>query len=270
MADLDDFFKKKDKKKKEKKFAKANTDVLAKNLEQMAVKEEKAMEKEMSEMNNDDPNTPLNQQLTWQAQQFKLNSKDETDDDEWDDYRENKKDYTGLKIENLTVELPKEEEEDETEVNEDGEVVKKRPDASGPWNKQGESGTSHQNSLEEREPEPKQERESVELLAQSNVVGGSYVPPHMRGQQSQAQPQEQRRPLPRGRVMKAPDISSEVYFPSLGQSEDSAPKGAWGKKLVKDEGAFEEVKGGDKQGSYRSSEGPKLTLGNKFDVLGAE
>jgi len=65
MADLDGFFKKKDKKKKgEKKFAKANTDVLAKNLEQMAVKEEKQMEKEISEMNNDSPNTPLNQQLT--------------------------------------------------------------------------------------------------------------------------------------------------------------------------------------------------------------
>merc|ERR1712037_406356 len=92
------------------KFAKANTDVLAKNLEQMAVKEEKAMEKEISEMNNDSPNTPLNQQ----------------DDDEWDDYRENKKGYTGLKIENLTQEQPKEEEEEETEVNEDGEVVAKR------------------------------------------------------------------------------------------------------------------------------------------------
>ena len=38
------------------------------------------------------------------------------DDDEWDDYRENKKDYTGLKIENLTQEQPKEEEEEETEV----------------------------------------------------------------------------------------------------------------------------------------------------------
>merc|ERR550519_420022 len=61
-------------------------------------------------MNNDSPNTPLNQQ----------------DDDEWDDYRENKKDYTGLKIENLTQELPKEEEEEETEVNEDGEVVVRR------------------------------------------------------------------------------------------------------------------------------------------------
>ena len=40
------------------------------------------------------------------------------DDDEWDDYRENKKDYTGLKIENLTQEQPKEEEEEETEVAE--------------------------------------------------------------------------------------------------------------------------------------------------------
>ena len=29
------------------------------------------------------------------------------DDDEWDDYRENKKDYTGLKIENLTVQETK-------------------------------------------------------------------------------------------------------------------------------------------------------------------
>ena len=38
------------------------------------------------------------------------------DDDEWDDYRENKKDYTGLKIENLSAEQPKEEEEEETEV----------------------------------------------------------------------------------------------------------------------------------------------------------
>jgi len=275
MADLDDFFKKKDKKKKgEKKFAKANTDVLAKNLEQMAVKEEKAMEKEISEMNNDSPNTPLNQQLAWQAQQFKLNSKDETDDDEWDDYRENKKDYTGLKIENLTQEEPKEEEEEETEVNEDGEVVTKRKEGKdGPWNKLGDA-PSNQGSMEEREEMPEQKREAVELLASSNVVGGSYVPPHMRGQAgaaAAAAATEVRRPQPRGRVMKAPDISSEVYFPSLGNSEDTAPKGAWGKNPTRGgEGAFEEVKGGDKQASVRSTESKALTLGNKFDVLGAE
>ena len=39
---------------------------------------------------------------------------------EWDDYRENKKDYTGLKIETLNIEdkEEEEEEEEETEVNE--------------------------------------------------------------------------------------------------------------------------------------------------------
>merc|ERR1712181_168959 len=215
---------------------------------------EKQMEKEISEMNNDSPNTPLNQQ----------------DDDEWDDYRENKKDYTGLKIENLSAEQPKEE---ETEVNEDGETVVKRKDGKdGPWNKLGDT-PSNQGSMEEREEIPEQKREAVELLASSNVVGGSYVPPHMRGQAgaaAAAAATEVRRPQPRGRVMKAPDISSEVYFPSLGNSEDTAPKGAWGKPGRVGEGAFEEVKGGDKQASVRSTESKALTLGNKFDVLGAE
>ena len=38
---------------------------------------------------------------------------------EWDDYRENKKDYSGLKIENLKIEEQiSEDEEEETEINE--------------------------------------------------------------------------------------------------------------------------------------------------------
>ena len=46
MADLDDFFAKKDKKKKTKKgFSKANTDVLAKNLEENDRKEQQEEEK---------------------------------------------------------------------------------------------------------------------------------------------------------------------------------------------------------------------------------
>ena len=67
------------------------------------------------------------------------------DDEEWDDYRENKKDFTGLKIDNLTAEQPKEEEEEETEVNEDGEtVVKKREGKDGPWSKLAGEGGGHQ------------------------------------------------------------------------------------------------------------------------------
>merc|ERR1712228_45683 len=151
------------------------------------------------------------------------------DDDEWDDYRENKKDYTGLKIENLVIEEPVKVEEEETEINEDGEIVKMKKDESGPWNKKDDG----------------------------------------KGSVDQQDPPEPRRTAPR-RMKAAPDINSEVYFPSLSSAaEDSAPKGAWGKKLVKDGGAFEEVKGEGKsqQSQHRGNDGPKLTLGNKFDAL---
>jgi len=46
--------------------------------------------------------------------------------------------------------------------------------------------------------------------------------------------------------------------------------GGWIPHLrVKDEGAFEEVKGEGKTQTtqHRGTEGPKLTLGNKFDAL---
>lgn len=252
MADLDDFFAKKDKKKKggPKKFSKANTDVIAKNLEESAKKEQKAQDKEVSELGNENnPNTPLNQQ----------------DDDEWDDYRENKKDYTGLKIENLTVEEPAKEEEEETEII-DGEVVKVKRDEAGPWNKQeGEGGKDQENRPEENLV--------VATVGQgmSNVAGGKYVPPSMRnaggGAGGGTGREELRKTAPR-RMRAAPDISSEVYFPSLSSAaDDTAPKGAWGRKLVKEEGAFEEVRQSSQGQQHRNTDAPKLTLGNKFDAL---
>ena len=58
MADFDDFFAKKDKKKKgTKKFSKANTDVIAKNLEETAIKEQQAQDKEITNMGEDAMNT---------------------------------------------------------------------------------------------------------------------------------------------------------------------------------------------------------------------
>jgi len=139
MADLDDFFAKKDKKKKgTKKFSKANTDVIAKNLEESAIKEQKQQDKDVANMGEDKNPEKINQQ----------------DDDEWDDYRENKKDYTGLKIENLVIEEPVKVEEDETEINEDGEVVKVKKDESGPWNKK--DGENRGSMEESPEPETKQ------------------------------------------------------------------------------------------------------------------
>jgi len=250
MADLDDFFAKKDKKKKgTKKFSKANTDVIAKNLEETAIKEQKQQDKEITNIGDDAENV---------AQQ---------DDEEWDDYRENKKDYSGLKIETLVIEdVGAKQEEEETEVNENGEIVKK--EESGPWNKKEAERT---NSGEMKEDSPVAETTVMPGTGEPmpGVVGGTYVPPGRRGGAGAgdtAQPAPQQRPR---RMKAAPDISSSINFPSLSSAaEDTAPKGAWGKKLVKEEGTFEEVRreGGSSQ-SQRSTEGPKLTLGNKFDAL---
>lgn len=215
MADLDDFFAKKDKKKKgTKKFSKANTEVIAKNLEETAIREQRQQDKEL---NMGEDKNPENH--------------NEQDDDEWDDYRENKKDYTGLKIENLVIEEPSKVEEEATEINEDGEIVKVKKDESGPWNKKDEQ---NKGSNENEQPEAEVKQVNNIIVEQPNVVGGSYVPPHMRGGGGVSVTErnvEPRRTVAR-RTKVAPDINSEVYFPSLSSAaEDSAPKGAWGKKL---------------------------------------
>lgn len=255
MGDIDDFFAKKDKKKKgTKKFSKANTDVIAKNLEESAIKEQMQQDKEITNI-GDDSNTerPSHQ-----------------DDDEWDDYRENKKDYTGLKIENLVIEDPvaKAEEED-PEVNENGEVVKK--EESGPWNKKDAERTNSNEGADS----PTVETKPLPAVSEPpNVVGGTYVPPGRRGGDpaSNLAPMRMSETSQRPRKMKAaPDLASTINFPSLSSAaEDNAPKGAWGKKLVRDEGGdFEEVRrdGSATQAHHRNNDAPKLTLGNKFDAL---
>lgn len=250
MADLDDFFAKKDKKKKgTKKFSQANTDVIAKNLEESAIKEQLQQDKDITNIGDDMNPETVNQQ----------------DDDEWDDYRENKKDYTGLKIETLVIEDPeKAVVEEDTEVNENGEVVKKK-DEAGPWNKKdGERS----NSSEVESPVVESKPLPGAAIEQPNVVGGAYVPPAMRGGGGSAQPSALEARKPPRRMKAAPDISSAINFPSLSAAaEDTAPKGAWGKKLVRDDAAFEEVRGDYSKNQHRSTDGPKLTLGNKFDAL---
>jgi len=255
MADLDDFFAKKDKKKKgTKKFSKANTDVIAKNLEETAKKELKAQEK-------------LEPLATSAALNEENKTETKVEDDEWEVYREDKKDYTGLKIETLKVEEEPEEEEAEEQMNEDGEMVTVKKEESGPWNKKAgtNNNTEEKAQQEEKTPEP-------DHTAPAPAPARGYVPPHLRGGNVAADPSPgmgPRRPM-KGRNRAAPDINSEVYFPSLSSTaDDCAPKGAWGKKLEKrDEGQFEEVR--ERQGqthSSRSAEAPKLILGNRFEGL---
>merc|ERR1711872_430597 len=110
-----------------------------------------------------------------------------------------------------------------------------------------------------QEPEPS--------IQTPNVVGGSYVPPQKRGGSGSGgapSSTEMRRPLPR-RNKAAPDINSEVFFPSLSSAqEDTGPKGAWGAGAGSAGGSFEEVRDRGSQGYSHQAEAPKLALGNKF------
>ena len=60
----------------------------------------------------------------------------------------------------------------------------------------------------------KAELESSIGAPKGSVVSGSYVPPHMRGGSSSAAPVQATRGGPR-KTKHAPDITSEIFFPSL-------------------------------------------------------
>lgn len=253
MADLDDFFAKKDKKKKTKKgFSKANTDVLAKNLEISEKKEQQAEEK----ANDASRNLRIKESQPETAN-------DVNDADEWMVYEDRKLDYTNLKIDTLKVDGDSDPDEEGEETNEDGEKVKKSKEG-GPWSKLVGS-----DSVEiPPEPEKKKTPEPVkEEKAEPSVtpVKSSYVPPHLRNAAPSSSPAPggggpARRPM---RPKHAPDISSEVYFPSLGAATgtDDPNHGQFQSGR-----GFEEVRSSGP--SYSKPENaPKLLLDNKFSAL---
>lgn len=252
MADIDDFFAKKDKKKKgTKKFAKANTDVIAKNLIETDKKELRELEKQEKELA---PQLSEDSKITPQASQ---------DDEEWEEYRENKKDFSGLKIETLTIQEPQlEEEEEETEINEDGEVVKVKKDESGPW----KVAKDHEQQESGQDPEPAPQPSGPSSTPSSG--GGAYKAPHLRNSSSSAAATPVRPMGGSRRNKNAPDISSEVNFPSLSMAaEDANLKTRSGGSLRDDGGKFEEVRERGGQSYARQAEAPRIALGNRYSSL---
>ena len=144
MAELDDFFAKKDKKKsKVKKFTASDLMTSAKfqseDVAQAPVapapssaprKVEKKKEEVVESHQTDSPAEPVTaaQPRTRPA---------EAEDEEWGEFEQEKeRDYSGLKIQKLQIQDYEEEEEEdegEHELNEEGELVKREP--TGPWNK---------------------------------------------------------------------------------------------------------------------------------------
>ena len=118
-------------------------------------------------------------------------------------------------------------------------------------------------------------KEETPEPAPAPATKSSYVPPHLRNASTAASanpvgPTVGGSRGPAGRRTKhAPDISSEVYFPSLSAAmgtDDPAYKGIGQSNSNR---GFEEVKSGGNQSSYnsRASEAPKLSLDNKFAAL---
>ncbi|XP_050454859.1 protein CDV3 homolog isoform X1 [Cataglyphis hispanica] len=245
MADLDDFFAKKDRKKaKGKKFA--TTDDVAKKLEETGKRIEKPKPKEK-------PVNPEGEE-----------SQHTEDEDEWKEFEEEKKDYSGLKIGHLTV-------NDSIDAESDDERGTGENSSDG---ESGEGGTKHTGPWKKPDLPPEAPEVTVAPAPAPPVTtstgGSSYKAPHLRNQPTFTSPR------PRGRNI-APDIHSEEYFPTLNskpqQSNGSNP---WGRKIEqkmgrREEGAFEEVRNRGSSRSYNASESqtqvPKLSLGNKYGAL---
>ena len=143
------------------------------------------------------------------------------EEDEWKDYEEEKKDYTGLKIGNLTVNENSFTESDEdretgdnSSDNEVGDGVSKH---TGPWKKPDA-------------PEPPAEVEEIPEKPAPEPVKQptAYKAPALRRTNvSSAGPNSSR--LRNKNV--APDISSEEYFPTLNSKPPTVDPGSvWGKK----------------------------------------
>jgi len=331
MADLDDFFAKKDKKKKKSGFSKANTDIISKNLEeserkseQKAIDDSKAAQLATSEaarasMAAEDaknaasnakdgaPEAPkavsgsgggyhgtamdVTLATTDAARRANLMmglGDDGTNDDDWVSVEEEKKDYSGLKIGTLKIEDKDAEPEEEHEINEEGERVPVKRNTGDVWAQRRNDQNASPDTTRDASPNPDSEKSSdpsppapsaggpasaagEPSKPSSSGGGSSYVPPHMRGGPPRpcdgpALPSQtptnaalagRRQRGPRA----APDMNSEVLFPSLGGG------GPPGKSDFK-RSDFEEVRRGQQHhGGGRAADGPSLALDNKFAAL---
>lgn len=246
MADLDDFFAKKDKKKpKGKKFT--TTEEVAKKLvETGKLVIEKPKLKEKSTNNPEDEGSE-NPQIE--------------EEDEWREFEEKgKTDHTGLKIGQMKI-----------DVNADGSTNDndKGTGNDSDENEYGEGGSSASAWKKNDEQKETTSETNAPIVQEKTSVTKTtgptaYKPPGLRNQP----------PMSTGRSrMKnvAPDIRSEEYFPTLSAKQPSAePVNTWGRKK-RDEGTFEEVRNRGSSKAYSlqesQSQAPKLSLDNKFGAL---
>lgn len=137
--------------------------------------------------------------------------------DEWKEFEEEKKDYSGLKIGNLTIGSSGEgnaNTQDNTTEQQQGYDSGNDSDKKvGPWKRMDVEAAP----AEEPAPPPKQPEPQPAVAKPVEPTRSTYVPPSMRGQQQQ----QTQQPLQASRLRSkvAPDIHNEEYFPTLAGSK---------------------------------------------------
>lgn len=252
MADLDDFFAKKDKNKKSSKKFPTPQDV-SKQLEENAAKAKEAKQKKEIPPVTTEKNTENNLNEVSIVCHFffsrrkqkpnfatiKMIKKTYLQTDEWKEFvEEGAKDYTGLKIGNLQL-------NDNDYLDTDGDG-----DGDNGDNKDSDRPWQNQNEDDEKTKASKERKRKEET---SGIGGGAstgvYVPKQL---------------LKTVNIKKghAPDLNNEEYFPTLGAAK------AEELRRKKNEPAFEEVKhGGRLQRSSDLDKNAPVIVGNRYNTL---
>ncbi|KAG8194744.1 hypothetical protein JTE90_026389 [Oedothorax gibbosus] len=246
MADstLDDFFAKKDKSKKGKAKAKYTTsDTIAKKLEDGGKKPDIVLKKDTNKEKI--PISASNKESSISIPSVP----NDQEDDEWKNIEEKETDYSGLRIQALSIsEKEKEEEQLKEQMlsEQNGESIRQSDGQSGPWKV---VQTPQSEAPEEEKPVPQ------EPAAREEAPKGAYKPPAMRNAAS-ATPSS----APRRHPKHAPQITSELHFPSLSATVDAKYKAS------ESDRSFQSVKHGVRSKGESQKE-MQLDLENKFSAL---
>lgn len=142
--------------------------------------------------------------------------------DEWKDFEEEKKDYTGLKIGHLSISGNGEGSAGNTDggsdLNHQGldESGNEQDRKTGPWKRMGNESAA---------PAPEVEKPVVEPSPPARSATGGYVAPHLRNQNLRENMQPSKL-----KSKTAPDIHNEDSFPTLSGGRTAEPAGAWGRR----------------------------------------
>jgi len=240
MADsLDDFFAKKDSKRRPKK-KNLTTEEMAKKLEETGKRASRKAKDKSGLTQGGNTSDPENE--------------------EWNDFEEDKeKDYSGLRIQTLTIK-DKEEEFREQQLQ-DIEEEKQKDVVSGPWRgvvPSGDGDSDADKASEEKKTEAV--APVVTPVAPPPATSGKYIPPQLRNQSQQPSSSPSMTPTPlfsgvRRSKSGAPRIGDTVEFPSLGAVDSN-----------EDNKGFQTVRSGNSRDLIDKSSA-NVTLDNKYGLL---